>query len=35
MLWRDLLTSSIHYTYACTDKLLALVDDSQLDWKPA
>lgn len=35
MLWRDLLTQSIHYTYACTDKLLALVDDSQLGWKPA
>ena len=32
--WNQLLRSEIEYTYNVTDKLLDLVDDDRLDWKP-
>ena len=35
MNWNELLTSQIEYIYPVTDKLMAAVDDDQLDWKPA
>lgn len=35
MKWRDLLTGSIEYSYGVADNLMAMVDDGQLDWKPA
>jgi len=34
MNWTDLLTQSVEYNYATTDKLLDLVEDDKLDWKP-
>ena len=33
--WTDLLTKSVDATYPVTDKLMALVSDAELDWKPA
>ena len=35
MNWTELLNAEIAYTYAVTDKLMDLVDDGALDWKPA
>jgi uncharacterized damage-inducible protein DinB len=35
MNWTELLTGSIEYTYGTTQKLLDLVDDDKLDWKPS
>lgn len=35
MNWRELLTKSAEYSYTVTDNLMALVDDADLDWKPA
>jgi uncharacterized damage-inducible protein DinB len=32
--WRELLTEEIEYGYAVADKVMALVDDDKLDWKP-
>jgi len=33
--WRKLLTEEIEYNYGVADKVMALVDDGALDWKPA
>jgi hypothetical protein len=33
--WRELLTEEIEYGYAVADKVIALVDDDELEWKPA
>lgn len=35
MNWTELLKSEIESTYAVADKLMDLVDESQLNWKPA
>jgi uncharacterized damage-inducible protein DinB len=35
MNWMELLKSEIEYTYGVADKLLDLVDDEHLDWKPS
>ena len=35
MNWTELLTREIEETYAATQKLIDLVDDDKLDWKPA
>jgi len=35
MKWTDLLTTSIDETYRVTDSLMTMVDDAELDWKPA
>jgi hypothetical protein len=35
MNWKGLLEGEIHYAYGVADKMLDLVDESQLDWKPA
>jgi uncharacterized damage-inducible protein DinB len=35
MNWTELLRGSIEHTYATTQKLLDLVDDRDLGWKPA
>jgi uncharacterized damage-inducible protein DinB len=35
MNWTEMLISSIEDTYAVTDKLLEMVEDDELDWKPA
>jgi len=32
--WRKLLTDEIEYEYAVADRVMALVDDDSLDWKP-
>jgi uncharacterized damage-inducible protein DinB len=34
MNWRQLLVDEIEYGYAVADKVMALVDDADLDWKP-
>jgi len=34
MNWRQLLIDEIGYGYAVADKVMALVDDTTLDWKP-
>ena len=34
MQWTDLLTRRMEYSYGVADNLLAMVDDSDLDWKP-
>lgn len=33
--WRKLLLEEIEYEYTVADKVMALVDDDKLDWKPA
>ena len=35
MNWKELLEAEINSTYAVTERLLALVDDDGLQWKPA
>jgi len=35
MKWTDLLTNEMQYNYMTADKLMALVDDKDLGWKPA
>jgi uncharacterized damage-inducible protein DinB len=35
MNWTELLNGNIEYTYGSTQKLLDLVDDDKLGWKPA
>jgi uncharacterized damage-inducible protein DinB len=35
MNWTELLKSEIEYTYRVTEALMALVDDSKLNWKPS
>ena len=35
MEWRKLLLEEIEYEYTVADKVMALVDDDKLDWKPA
>lgn len=35
MTWTELLTSQTRLTYAATEGLIDLVDDTMLDWKPA
>ncbi len=35
MNWTELIKAELDSTYATTDKLLALVDDGVLDWKPS
>ena len=35
MNWKELLTSEIHYTYNVTERLLDLVDEDSLEWKPS
>jgi uncharacterized damage-inducible protein DinB len=35
MNWIELLKNEIEYTYRVTNKLMDLVDDNQLDWKPS
>ncbi len=35
MNWTDMLNSSIEETYPVTDGLMAMVEDGDLDWKPA
>jgi uncharacterized damage-inducible protein DinB len=35
MNWTELLKGNIEYTYGVTQKLLDLVDDDKLNWKPA
>jgi uncharacterized damage-inducible protein DinB len=32
--WRKLLTKEIEYGFAVADKVMALVDDSSLNWRP-
>ena len=32
--WAELLAAEIEYNYSVTDKLLSLVEDDQLGWKP-
>ena len=34
MNWRKLLTDEIEYGYMVADKVMALVDEDKLDWKP-
>lgn len=34
MRWTDLLNDEIHYNYMVADKLLDMVDDDSLGWKP-
>ena len=33
--WKSFLEAELHYLYAVTNGLFDLVDDSELDWKPA
>ncbi len=35
MSWTELLTREIEYNFAVADKLMDLVDDGKLSWKPA
>jgi uncharacterized damage-inducible protein DinB len=35
MNWTELLKSEIEHTYTVTDKLLDIVDEDSLDWKPS
>jgi hypothetical protein len=35
MNWTELLTQGIHYNFAITERMMDLVEDSTLDWKPA
>ena len=35
MKWTDMLNERMEYSYAVADKLMAMVQDSELDWKPA
>ncbi|HRX51794.1 MAG TPA: DinB family protein [Candidatus Krumholzibacteria bacterium] len=35
MKWTDQLTAAMHYNYHVADSLMALVDDKDLNWKPA
>jgi len=35
MTWTDLIVKTMNDTYKATDGLMALVDDSELAWKPA
>lgn len=35
MNWTDLLKNEIEYAYGVTDKVMNLVDDDKLDWKPS
>ena len=35
MSWTELLTREIEYNYAVADKLMDLVDDGKLGWKPS
>jgi len=35
MRWTDLLNESIEYNYGVADQLMAMVEDADLDWKPA
>ena len=35
MKWTDLLNGTIEDSYAATDKLIGMVEESELDWKPA
>ena len=35
MKWMELLTSAVEDAHQATDKLMDLVDDDKLDWKPA
>jgi len=34
MNWRQLLTEEIEYGYSVADKVMALVDEDKLEWKP-
>lgn len=34
MNWRELLTDEIEYGYMVADKVMALVDENKLEWKP-
>ena len=35
MKWTDLLNAAIEENFRVTDALMAMVDDDELDWKPA
>ena len=35
MNWTPLLNEAVAYNYATTDKLMAMVGDADLGWKPA
>lgn len=35
MNWTQLITSEMEYTYAVTDKLMGMLNDDDLGWKPA
>lgn len=35
MKWQEILRGSVEYQYAVADNLMKMVDDSELDWKPA
>jgi uncharacterized damage-inducible protein DinB len=35
MKWTELLNGAIEDSYAATDKLVGMVEDGELDWKPA
>jgi hypothetical protein len=35
MNWTDLLTTRMEETYAATDKLMGMLEDGELGWKPA
>ena len=35
MSWTELLKREIEYTYQSTEKLIDLVDDDELSWKPS
>lgn len=35
MYWTELLNSAIDETYAATDSLMKMVEEGELDWKPA
>ena len=35
MEWKKLLTDEIESNYAITDRLMGMVDEGSLDWKPA
>jgi uncharacterized damage-inducible protein DinB len=35
MKWTDLIATEVEYTYGCTQKLMDLVDEDSLGWKPA
>jgi uncharacterized damage-inducible protein DinB len=35
MNWMELLKTEIEYNYVVTNKLMDMVDDDQLDWKPS